>query len=70
MRAMTEINIFKHASDALTLDSGEVLFSEGDTEWITSPSIDSYHTVWMQLHEDLLLALGRDRATEEVSDQP
>ena len=28
---MAEINIFKHASDALTLDSGEVLFREGDT---------------------------------------
>ena len=34
-----------------------------------SPSIDSYHTVWMQLHEDLLLALGRDRASEQLSDQ-
>ena len=35
------------------------------TEWLTSPRIDSYHTVWMQLHEDLLLALGRDRSSEE-----
>ena len=38
--------------------------AEGETEWLTSPRIDSYHTVWMQLHEDLLLALGRDRASE------
>jgi hypothetical protein len=37
---------------------------EGEHEWLTSPRIDSYHTVWMQLHEDLLLALGRDRASE------
>jgi hypothetical protein len=37
---------------------------EGETEWLTSPRLDSYHTVWMQLHEDLLLALGADRATE------
>ena len=37
---------------------------EGQQEWLTSPRIDSYHTVWMQLHEDLLLALGRDRASE------
>ncbi len=37
----------------------------GDADWLTSPRIDSYHTVWMQLHEDLLLALGRDRASEE-----
>jgi hypothetical protein len=39
--------------------------SDGDHEWFTSPRIDSYHTVWMQLHEDLLLALGRDRAFED-----
>src|SRR5262249_11881501 len=37
---------------------------EGETEWFTSPRIDSYHTVWMQVHEDLLLALGRERADE------
>jgi hypothetical protein len=37
---------------------------EGDLDWFTSPRIDSYHTVWMQLHEDLLLALGRQRGTE------
>ena len=39
----------------------------GDTEWFTSPRIDSYHTVWMQLHEDLLLALGIDRSTEAAA---
>jgi hypothetical protein len=38
--------------------------AEGESEWLTSPRIDSYHTVWMQLHEDLLLALGLDRAEE------
>jgi len=37
---------------------------EGDKEWFTSPRIDSYHTVWMQVHEDLLLALGRSREHE------
>ena len=39
---------------------------EGRTEWLTSPRIDSYHTVWMQLHEDVLLAIGADRADESV----
>lgn len=38
--------------------------NEGEHDWLTSPRIDSYHTLWMQLHEDLLLALGRDRASE------
>jgi hypothetical protein len=37
---------------------------EGEHDWFTSPRIDSYHTVWMQLHEDLLLALGRSREHE------
>jgi hypothetical protein len=36
----------------------------GEHEWMTSPRIDSYHTVWMLLHEDLLLALGEERASE------
>ena len=39
----------------------------GEHEWFLSPRCDSYHTVWMQLHEDLLLALGLDRAEEETN---
>jgi hypothetical protein len=35
----------------------------GEREWVTSPRCDSYHTVWMQLHEDVLLALGLERTT-------
>ena len=31
---------------------------DGESDWLLSPRIDSYHTVWMQLHEDLLLGLG------------
>jgi hypothetical protein len=37
---------------------------EGKTEWFTSPRCDSYHTVWMRLHEDMLLAIGAERADE------
>jgi pyruvate,orthophosphate dikinase len=36
----------------------------GDHDWFTKPMIDSYHTVWFQLHEDLLNTLGIDRANE------
>lgn len=36
----------------------------GEAEWFTKPTIDSYHTVWFELHEDLLATLGIDRATE------
>jgi len=41
---------------------------EGETEWLNSPRFDSYHTVWMQLHEDLLLAIGGDRSAEPDAD--
>jgi hypothetical protein len=42
----------------------------GDADWFTRPMIDSYHTVWFELHEDLLATLGIDRAAEkaEVTD--
>ena len=36
----------------------------GDRDWFTKPMIDSYHTVWFQLHEDLLNTLGIERASE------
>lgn len=36
----------------------------GERDWFASPRCDSYHTVWMRLHEDLLLAVGRARADE------
>ena len=34
---------------------------DGEHDWFTSPRVDSYHTVWMELHEDLLAALGWER---------
>ncbi|MFN8026603.1 MAG: hypothetical protein U0W40_09720 [Acidimicrobiia bacterium] len=36
----------------------------GDRRWFASPACDSYHTVWMQFHEDLLLASGHTRDEE------
>ena len=36
----------------------------GDPDWFTRPVIDSYHTVWFELHEDLLTSLGIERARE------
>lgn len=34
----------------------------GDRDWFTKPMIDSYHTVWFELHEDLLTTLGLERS--------
>ena len=33
----------------------------GDTAWLTKPLADSYHTVWFELHEELILAIGLTR---------
>ncbi|HUR77173.1 MAG TPA: hypothetical protein VMZ22_04435 [Acidimicrobiales bacterium] len=36
----------------------------GEHEWMTKPMIDSYHSVWFELHEDLLATLGIERGSE------
>jgi hypothetical protein len=33
----------------------------GEHEFVSAPRLDSYHTVWFELHEDLLRMLGRER---------
>ncbi len=38
---------------------------DGDASALTSPLSDSYHTVWMRLHQELLLLLGISRAEDE-----
>lgn len=38
----------------------------GELEWFTKPLIDSYHTVWFEMHEDLLATLGIERSKEEL----
>ena len=37
---------------------------DGAGEWLSGLKCDSYHTVWWQLHEDLLVALGIDRSDD------
>ncbi len=36
----------------------------GQQEWFTRPIMESYHTVWFELHEDFFGTLGIDRASE------
>lgn len=38
---------------------------DGDDAWLASPLIDSYHTVWMHLHQHLLLTIGMSRKEDE-----
>jgi hypothetical protein len=39
---------------------------DGDGDWFTKPMIASYHTVWFEMHEDLLSTLGIERGSESA----
>lgn len=39
----------------------------GDIDWFTKPMIASYHTIWFELHEDLLATLGIERGQEATT---
>lgn len=49
---------------AAKLDSALAKVKAGDTTWFARPIIDSYHTVWFELHEELIGALGLTRESE------
>jgi hypothetical protein len=40
---------------------------KGERDWFAKPMIDSYHTIWFELHEDLLATLGIERSKEGSS---
>jgi DNA-binding transcriptional ArsR family regulator len=44
---------------------GEALLrAHDDPRYVVSPSVDSFHTVWFECHEDFLVTLGRSRHEE------
>jgi pyruvate,orthophosphate dikinase len=50
----------------LRLDRALARALEGDPKFVASPRVDSYHSVWFELHEDLIRLSGR-RRSEEVA---
>jgi pyruvate,orthophosphate dikinase len=40
---------------------------EGDQRFVASPRVDSYHSVWFELHEDLIRLAGRRRSDEAAA---
>jgi DNA-binding MarR family transcriptional regulator len=46
------------------LDRAVKRIRAGDTDYVAKPIVPSYHTVWFELHEDLLASLGIDRTVE------
>jgi len=52
------------ASDPGFMQRASHALVAGEHTWLTRPTVDSYHTVWFELHEDLLATLGRTRSDE------
>jgi pyruvate,orthophosphate dikinase len=46
------------------LERAAGLVASGDYQYIASPRLDSYHNIWFELHEDLILLAGRTREDE------
>ena len=46
------------------LELAAAMAASGDGKYVASPRVDSYHSVWFELHEDLILLAGRNRADE------
>ncbi len=49
---------------ATKLSSALAKVKAGETTWLARPIIDSYHTVWFELHEELIAASGLTREDE------
>jgi hypothetical protein len=52
------------AAYARRLDVAAAAAAGGDSLYIASPRVDSYHGVWFELHEDLIRLAGRTREQE------
>lgn len=61
--ALTETGIdrFGRHAERLTRALEQI---DDDPRYFASPLVESYHTVWFEAHEDFIVSLGRDRATE------
>ncbi len=52
------------AAYATRLDRAAQAARGGDPRYIASPRVDSYHSIWFELHEDLIKLAGRKRSEE------
>jgi pyruvate,orthophosphate dikinase len=55
----------RYAAYRARLSRAVDLIEGGDQRYVASPRVDSYHSVWFELHEDLIRVAGRQRS--EVS---
>ncbi len=49
------------------LESAVAKVESGEHTWIARPLIDSYHTIWFELHEDLIGLAGLSRTGEAAA---
>ena len=54
----------RYAAYRLRLARAVALVRGGDHRFVASPRVDSYHSVWFELHEDLIRLAGRRREGE------
>jgi pyruvate,orthophosphate dikinase len=52
---------------AVRLNDAADKVADGDHAYIASPRVDSYHSIWFELHEDLIHLAGRTREDEVAS---
>lgn len=54
----------RYSSYGPRLASAAARVAGDEKDWFTKPTIDSYHTIWFELHEDFLATLGIERGKE------
>jgi pyruvate,orthophosphate dikinase len=57
----------RYAAYRLRLRHAVELARAGDQRYLASPRVDSYHSVWFELHEDLIRLAGRRREDEAAT---
>jgi pyruvate,orthophosphate dikinase len=57
----------RYAVYGARLTSALELARAGDQRFVASPRVDSYHSVWFELHEDLIRLAGRKREDEAAA---
>jgi hypothetical protein len=65
-RAETVIDLLARAMPRMSIYRDKLLAAleraeDGDIAWVSDPTIESYHTLWFEMHEDLLRLTGRER---------
>ena len=50
------------------LDAALARALDGDQKYVASPRVDSYHSAWFELHEDLIRLSGHQRSDEAAAE--